>query len=185
MTTVEKLKRMLDWIYANTETHNQTGVARKIGMNPVSMSKIHKGKTKNVKQETLRAVNAAFGNVFNPEWLRGESDVMLLADVEQQSAAQVDAATLPSVDGMAGVIIESQKRELAAKEETIAALRSQLSDKDDVIAAKDNIIATKDALIDTLQQQIDDLRMQVAAEKGLRQSGISPSEAADREMAHF
>ena len=84
MTTVEKLKRMLDWIYTNTEVHNQTGVARKIGMNPVSMSKIHNGKTKSVKQETLRAINAAFGNVFNPEWLRGESDVMLLADVNKQ-----------------------------------------------------------------------------------------------------
>jgi hypothetical protein len=148
---------MLDWIYANTETHNQTGVARKIGMNPVSMSKIHKGKTKSVKQETLRAVNAAFGNVFNPEWLCGESDVMLLADVEQQSAA-----TLPAVDDMARVIIESLKRELAVKEETIAVLRSQLSDKDDIIATKDKTISTQDKLIDTLYQQIGDLRLQTA-----------------------
>lgn len=174
MTTVEKLKKMLDWIYANTETHNQTGVARKIGMNPVSMSKIHNGKTKNVKQETLRAVNAAFGNVFNPEWLRGESDVMLMADltVSQSSPALPRRPTDPTT------IL------LAAKDETIASLKRELAAKDDVIAAKDGIIATKDKLISTLQQQIDDLRMQVASEKGLHRSGISPLAAADRGTAH-
>lgn len=179
MTTVEKLKKMLDWIYANTETHNQTGVARKIGLHPVSMSKIHNGKTKNVKQETLRAVNAAFGNVFNPEWLRGESDVMLLADVNKQ----LSASASPATDGMAAVIIDSLKRELAGKDETIAALKRELAAKDDVIAAKDGIIATKDKLISTLQQQIDDLRMQAASEKGLH-SGHSRSEAAERGTAH-
>ncbi len=173
MTTVEKLKRMLDWIYTNTEVHNQTGVARKIGMNPVSMSKIHNGKTKSVKQETLRAINAAFGNVFNPEWLRGESDVMLLADVNKQ----LSASASPATDGMAAVIIDSLKRELAGKDETIAALKREL-------AAKDEVFATKDKLISTLQQQIDDLRMQVVAEKGLHSTGISRSEAADRGTAH-
>lgn len=180
MTTVEKLKRMLDWIYANTETHNQTGVARKIGMNPVSMSKIHKGKTKNVKQETLRAVNDAFGNVFNPEWLRGESDVMLLADVNKQ----LSASALPVTDGMAAVIIDSLKRELAGKDETIAALKRELAAKDDVVATKDKVISTQDKLISKLQQQNDDLRMHAAVEKGLHSAGISHSEAADRGTAH-
>lgn len=179
MTTVEKLKRMLDWIYANTETHNQTGVARKIGMNPVSMSKIHNGKTKSVKQETLRAVNAAFGNVFNPEWLRGESDVMLLADVNKQPSAQVGATwpASPGTDGMAAVIIDSLKRELAGKDETISSLKRELAAKDEVVAAKDKVIST-------LQQQNDDLRMQAALEKGLRSAGISHSAAADRGPVH-
>lgn len=177
MTTVEKLKRMLDWIYTNTETHNQTGVARKIGMNPVSMSKIHNGKTKSVKQETLRKINAAFGNVFNPEWLRGESDVMLLADVNKQ----LSASALPATDGMAAVIIDSLKREISGKNETIASLKRESAAKDDVIAAKDGIIAANDKLISTLQQQIDDLRMQVASEKGFHSTGISHSAAADHE----
>jgi chromosome segregation ATPase len=99
---------------------------------------------------------------------------MLLADVP---SAQIDAETLPAVDSMARVLIESLKRELAGKEETIAVLRSQLSDKDDVIA-------TKDKLIDTLQQQIDDLRMQAAIEKGLHTPGRSRSAVAERETAH-
>jgi len=178
MTTVEKLKRMLDWIYANTETHNQTGVARKIGMNPVSMSKIHNGKTKSVKQETLRAVNVAFGNVFNPEWLRGESDVMLLADVNKQ----LSASDSPATDGMAAVIINSLKRELAGKDETIAALKREIDAKDDVVATKDKVISTQDKLISELQQQNDDLRMQVVAEKGLH-TGHSNSAAAEHPSA--
>lgn len=181
MTTVEKLKRMLDWIYANTETHNQTGVARKIGMNPVSMSKIHNGKTKSVKQETLRAVNAAFGNVFNPEWLRGESDVMLLADVNKQ----LSASASPATDGLAAVIIDSQKRELAGKDETIAALKRELAAKDDVVATKDKVISTQDELIRNLQQQNDKLLMRVDKKKGLHSTGISQSEDADSSSAHL
>ena len=171
MTTIEIFKKMLDWLYANTEAKNQTDVARKAKMNQVSMSRILNGKVKNVKPETMRAVNAAFGNVFNPEWMRGASDVMLVADLQPAADAPVPVGSTggepsPTLDAMTAAL-------LAAKDETIAALRSQLADKDDVIAAKD-------ALISTLQQQLDTLRAQLAIEKGLSEDGASLSDIAKR-----
>lgn len=171
MTTIEIFKKMLDWLYANTEANNQTDVARKAGMNQVTMSRILNGKVKNVKPETMRAVNAAYGNVFNPEWMRGESNVMLVADLHPAADAPVPAGSTgvepsPTLDAMTAAL-------LAAKDETIVTLRSQLTDKDDVIAAKD-------ALISTLQQQLDTLRAQLAIEKGLSEDGTSLSDIAKR-----
>jgi transcriptional regulator with XRE-family HTH domain len=145
MTTIEIFKKMLDWIYDNQLASNQTEVARKIGMNPVSMSKIHNGKTKSVKQETLRAVNAAYGNVFNHDWLRGESDVMLLADLTPDTTTDVTA-----IDESAQVPTDLTPQLIASKDEIITILRSQLADKDALIESKERYIKI-------LQQQIFDL----------------------------
>jgi len=172
MTTTEIFLKMVYWLVDNTEMKNPTAVARKAGINAANVTKIKTGKNKSVQYETMVKLNNAFGNVFNPEWMRGESDVMLMADV-----APLCSDKQNSFPNNASVTITAL---LAAKDETIAALRSQLAAKDDVIAAKDGIISTKDKLIDTLQQQIDDLRMQVASEKGFHTPGRFRSAAAER-----
>ena len=82
--------------------------------------------------------------------MRGESDVMLMADLTPVSTEQ-PCPTPQAIDPITAL--------LAAKDETIASLKRELSAKDETIAAKDK-------LIDTLQLQIDELRMQVAVEKG-------------------
>ena len=174
MTTIQIFRKMFDYLASKKLIPNQTELARAAGLNEVSVSRILNGQVKSTKQETLWKVNVAFDNIFNPEWMRGESDVMLLADLTPVSTEQSCPQTTDPTAAL-----------LAAKDETIASLKRELAAKDDVIAAKDDIISTKDKLIDTLRLQIDDLRMQVASEKGLHRSGISPSEAADREMAHF
>lgn len=176
MATIQIFRKMFDYLVSNKLIPNQTELARAAGLNEVSVSRILNGQVKSTKQETLWKVNVAFDNIFNPEWMRGESDVMLMADVaplcsdKQNSVPDSDSATIAAL--------------LAAKDETIASLKRELSAKDDVIVAKDGIIATKDKLISTLQQQIDDLRMQAALEKGLHTPGRSRSAAADRETAH-
>lgn len=173
MTTTEIFLKMVYWLVDNTEMKNPTAVARKAGINAANVTKIKTGKNKSVQYETMVKLNNAFGNIFNPEWMRGKSDVMLVADLPSVSAEQ---PTLPTTDPTAAL--------LAAKDETIASLKRELAAKDDVIAAKDGIISTKDKLIDTLQLQIDELRMQAALEKGLPSTGISHSEAAERGPVH-
>lgn len=168
MTTTEIFLKMVYWLVDNTEMANPTAVARKAGINAANVTKIKTGKNKSVQYETMVKLNNAFGNVFNPEWMRGESDVMLMADLAPVSTEQ----PCPQTTDLTAAL-------LAAKDETIASLKRELSAKDDIIAAKDGIIATKDKLISTLQRQNDDLRMQVASEKGLHSTGTSHSAAAD------
>lgn len=168
MTTTEIFLKMVYWLVDNTEMKNPTAVARKAGINAANVTKIKTGKNKSVQYETMVKLNNAFGNIFNPEWMRGKSDVMLVANLPSVSAEQ---PTLP--DTTAAL--------LAAKDETIASLKRELAAKDEIIAAKDDIISTKDALNDTLRLQIEDLRMQVTSEKGFSKTGHSRSAPAERQ----
>ena len=145
MTTNEIFKRMLDWIYINQLATNQTEVGRKAGIHEVSMSRILNDQVKKVKQETLWKLNAAYGNPFNPEWMRGESDVMLLADLNHDTTTSVTP-----MDVSEQVHIAPTTQLIAAKDEIIAILRSQLADKDALIESKERYIKI-------LQQQIFDL----------------------------
>ena len=166
MTTIQIFRKMFDYLVSNKLIPNQTELARAAGLNEVSVSRILNGQVKSTKQETLWKVNVAFDNIFNPEWMRGESDVMLMADLTPVSTEQPSLAP-QTADPITAL--------LAAKDETIASLKRELAAKDDVIAAKDGIISMKDKLIDTLQQQIDNLRLQAAIEKGLHSAGTSNS----------
>lgn len=146
MTTNEIFKRMLDWIYINQLATNQTEVGRKVGINETSMSRILNDQVKKVKQETLWKVNAAYGNPFNPEWMRGESDVMLLADLSPDTTTIVTPKDVPSQ-----AHVDPTTQLIAVKDEIITILRSQLADKD-------ALIESKERYINILQQQLLDLR---------------------------
>lgn len=151
----EIFKQMLDWIYANTEAHNQADVARKSGLFEATISRALNGKIKRVKQETLRKVNSAFGNVFNPAWLRGDSDIMLVADLAPISSTQ-SQTTMPGETDTADMssLINAA---LAAKDETIMSLKRELSAKDDLIAALREQITDHNQLMRATRQQADDL----------------------------
>ena len=151
----EIFKQMLDWIYANTEAHNQADVARKSGLFEATISRALNGKIKRVKQETLRKVNSAFGNVFNPAWLRGDSDIMLVADLAPISSNQ-SQTTMPGETDTPdrSSLINAA---LAAKDETIMSLKRELSTKDDLIAALREQITDHNQLMRATRQQADDL----------------------------
>ena len=159
MTTIEIFMKMVYWLIDNTEMQNQTEVARKAGLDPTNFTKIKNGTNKSVRQDTLRKLNNAFGKPFNPEWMRGKSDVMLIADLApkaENADANIESAQAQTVDNSNLV-----KALLAAKDELIAALKNELAAKDDFIEAQREQVTTKAALVQTLQQQIADLqRMQ-------------------------
>lgn len=177
----EIFKQMLDWIYANTEARNQADVARKSGLFEATISRALNGKIKRVKQETLRKVNSAFGNVFNPAWLRGDSDIMLIADLAEDNSNDLSNTITTVSPSSTDTPTTSSliNATLAAKDETIMSLKRELSAKDDLIAAlreqqsdKDNLIADKERYILDLQQQLFALR------------NHSPQESPQKDFSH-
>ena len=123
-----------------------------------------------VTEDIITRLQTASGCIFNLQWLRGESDVMLAADADKAPVADnlhesthIDqgslmnatiAAQQTSIESLKRELAkaeESSKRELAAKDETINALRGQL--------------AAKDTIIETLQQQVADLRTALAEQQ--------------------
>lgn len=167
----------------------QEQLAEKMGVSAETVSRIIRAHT-DVTEDAISRLQTASGCIFNLQWLRGESDVMLVADIKKNDGHATEA-TSPSSPDMSSMInsiiaakddaITSLKRELASKDETIAAKNETIATKDAAIAdkeavikakdaalaAKDATIADKDVLIKTLQQQVTDLRAQLAIQKGL------------------
>lgn len=86
-----------------------------------------------VSEDMITQLQTISGCVFNLQWLRGQSNVMLAKDVP--------ADPLPDSNAQLPIV----------KDESIATLKRELAAKDAIIAAKDDLIAL-------LQQQIAELR---------------------------
>lgn len=148
----------------------QLALAKRMGVNKDTITNVLHFRTA-VTDDIITRLQTASGCIFNLQWLRGESDVMLAEQIRTKSEKNSNDSErfgnneptgLPSYSSMANSIIaakddaieslkrelakteESSKREIAAKDETIGALRDQL--------------ATKETLIKTLKQQVSDLR---------------------------
>ena len=158
MTTIEIFKQMYDWICTNKGITSNAAFARKTGVNEVTVSRIMHGHVKSASNETLLKVNNAYPDVFNPAWIRGDSDVMLLADLTPNvNTPMHDHAPTasPDMSSMINAII-------AANDQTIMSLKRELASKDETIAGRDALISTLQQQVSDLRQQNDDLRQQVA-----------------------
>lgn len=148
---------------------SQKEIADRMGVTEDTISRIMRLHNQ-VTEDIITRLQTASGCIFNLQWLRGESDVMLVADADKTPAAEnlhksthIDQSSLmnatiaaqqTSIESLKREVAkteESSKRELAAKDETISVLRGQL--------------ATKDALIESLQQQVSDLRAALAEQQ--------------------
>lgn len=149
----------------------QEQLAEKMGVSPETVSRIIRAHT-DVTEDAISRLQTASGCVFNLQWLRGESDVMLAADIKKNDGHATEA-TLPSSPDMSSMInsiiaakddaITSLKREVASKDETIAAKDETIKAKDAAIADKDAVIKAKDATIAAKEAAIADKDAAIAA----------------------
>ena len=144
---------------------SQLELARLMGVDKNTISNIINYKTY-VTEDILTKLQTASGCIFNLQWLRGESDIMLEADVKKDmdrvrnmevDTSNVDASSL--INAM-----------IASKDETIAEKDRRLAEKDLMIAEKDKRLAEKDERIVELKKQVEELKDKYFFEKG--QKGI-------------
>lgn len=147
-----------DYLKRTTDINTQQELADKMGVTKDTVSRIITAKTK-VTDDAITKLQTASGCIFNLQWLRGESDVMLAADADKAPVADnlhesthIDQGSLMNATIAAQqTSIESLKREVAAKDETIGSLKREG--------------ATKDELIKSLQQQVAELRAALAEQQ--------------------
>ena len=159
----------LDYLKRNKGIKTQNELAKRMGCSKDTITRIIKAYTP-VTEDAITKFQTATGCIFNLQWLRGESDVMMTEDLEVKSVSEPEnthqSALMPDYSSITNAMIaakddaieslkrelvkteESAKRELAAKDETISALRSELD--------------AKNAHIDTLKQQVADCRQQIS-----------------------
>lgn len=158
-----------DYLKRTTDINTQQELADRMGVTKDTVSRIITAKTK-VTDDAITKLQTASGCIFNLQWLRGESDVMLAADADKapvannlHESAHIDQGSLMNATIAAQqTSIESLKRELAKTEESA---KRELAAKDETISALRGQLATKDMLIESLQQQVADLRAALAEQQ--------------------
>jgi len=131
----EIFANVLDWLIREHYVIDQRDLADKTGITATTISRIMTGKVE-PKDETLRKLNAAFGNMFNMQYLRGLSTTMLVADQGQATSLHEDDKTpytaLPKwADNLIGIMSkqikenEALNRELRQSITEVNALRTE------------------------------------------------------------
>lgn len=153
---------------------SQKEIAERMGVNENTVSRILNLHNE-VTEEAITQLQTASGCIFNLQWLRGESAIMLAEDVEKErkeedgNQPQSTSIPMPDYSSLMNATIAAQdatiaslKRELADKEESS---RRQLVAKEETISALRDQMATKDAYIENLKQQVADLRSIIALQQ--------------------
>ena len=147
----------VDYLKRNGKIKTQKELAGIMGVSEDTITRILKGKR--VTEDAISKLQSATDCIFNIQWLRGESDIMLTAEI--RSKGEQDRinphAQMPGADfsSWANAII-------AGKDDAITALKREIAAKDETIATQRGQLADKDALILSLQQQVADLRHAIA-----------------------
>ncbi len=110
-----------DYLKREKGIKTQKRLAKLMGVSEDTITRILKDRTE-VTEDIITKLQTASGCIFNLQWLRGEESLPMLADDVVEEKQQLDQSSLINAA-------------LAAKDETIAALREQIEAKDELIAA--------------------------------------------------
>ena len=151
----------------------QLDLAKRMGVNKDTITNILRYRTV-VTDDIITRLQNASGRIFNLQWLRGESDIMLSGQDNEGSETfrNNTPSGVPTYSSMTNSIIaakdeaiESLKREVAAKDEAIESQKREVAAKDEAIESQKRESASKDVLIESLQQQVADLRAALAEQQ--------------------
>ena len=132
MVRNERFRVALDYLYKNGLVADQRELSEKIGISETSISQILNNRVQKPSEATIRKLNEAFGNIFNPEYFRCNSE-QLLSEVEHVSEPMSDYVALPPwADSLIQMVTEQVKanedmrRELRQSLEEVASLKQEL-----------------------------------------------------------
>ena len=127
----ERFRVALDYLYKNGLVADQRELSVKTGLSQKSISHILNNRVQNPSEATIRKLNEAFGNIFNPEYFRCNSEHMLADEPVQASEPMSDYVALPRwADSIIQLVteqvktIEDLRREVAALHQEINNLKS-------------------------------------------------------------
>lgn len=138
MTRNEIFACAVDYLYKEGKITGQSELAEKTGITETTISRILNNKVKKPSEDSLRRLNAAFNNMFNPRWLRGEGGEMLADNEIKEVGKKIDEID-PRVI-MAGVenLLEISAKQIKENEELRREFQSSLEELHDIVAQLKN-----------------------------------------------
>lgn len=148
----ERQKRLIE-VYEHLRRyfgiHTKTGFAEALHYGRTSLSAAMNGDESYLTDNLFRNICDAYPGVFDLNYLLTGEGSLLTIEEEVHNEDHERLYNHQPIDQSSLI-----NAALAAKDETIAALRDQLTAKDTVIQAKDELIANLRQQIATLQQQL-------------------------------
>ena len=149
MGRADRLKEVYEYARKRFPIHTQYDFAECLKYNRAYISSAMHGNEKNLTDKLFTNICEAFPGVFDLNYLLTGEGSLLTIEEEIHNEDHERLYNHQPIDQSSLI-----NAALAAKDETIAALRDQLTAKDTVIQAKDELIANLRQQIATLQQQL-------------------------------
>ena len=132
MTRNEIFACAVDYLYKEGKITGQIELAEKTGITETTISRILNNKVRKPSEDSLRRLNNAFGNIFNPRWLRGEEDEMFNSKATTEKIKDIDPKDL-----MAGIenILQIAATQIKDNEELRRELRESIQDLRELVSA--------------------------------------------------
>lgn len=150
MVRNECFRVAMDYLFKNGMIADQSELSKLTGISETSISRILNNRVKEPSEATIRKLNDAFGNIFNPEYFRGHSIHLLMEDLEyakkhpdedisspqyvpfdeRQKQASEPAQTYQAIPGWADSIIQlisSQVKTIEDLRREVASLRKEIT----------------------------------------------------------
>lgn len=80
MVRNECFRVAMDYLFKNGLIADQSELSKLTGISETSISRILNNRVKEPSEATIRKLNEAFGNIFNPAYFRGHSIHLLMED---------------------------------------------------------------------------------------------------------
>ena len=159
---------MIDYILEHRIYIDQKQIAAAAGITNTSISRMKSGAIKNPTVSSLMKINDACGGIFNVDYLRGRSPIMLAKDAPDAAPEPV-APAAPAIQPASNAELSSYaKSALASKDETIEALKSKLADRDQLVDELREQLAEKRRDKAELQDENKRLRKELSEVKAER-----------------
>lgn len=146
-----------DWLIKEKKVSGQKELAEKIGVSQNTITRI-KHYSVTVSDETLYKMNEAFDHVFNMAYFRGESPCLLEKDLMYYQDHPEDHGWLAN-----RIPQESTQIHTPGTIDQSSLVNAIIAAKDETIAAQRRELSKSDALIKSLQKQNAELRSRIYA----------------------
>lgn len=140
----------VDYLRRNTGIKTQQELAKRMGVSKDTITRIMKAYTP-FTEEAISKFQTATDCIFNLQWLRGESDIMMAEDAGGRKNKNPHESTQHDTQNIAEELLREAntalKGQVAAMTKTIESQERELGDKEKIIRMQEQRIAELEATL--------------------------------------
>ena len=138
------------WLRQNRGVKSQKHLAEIIGVSEDTISRIMKGNV-DVSEDVIYKLNAAFDQIFNVSYLRGNDDEMLVENLKQETKA-ADQDPVPFIPTWADSFFDIMTQQIKDNEALNRELRNSISALTSSVASLNSVCTEMIRVLNSLKK---------------------------------